>query len=382
MTPVPLPPVALLPGVLLAPSLSLDPPRLDLVVEGPAGLRWSGSVEQDHAHLAWRPAPGAELDLDADFERGELRLTGLFSLPGLLHGHGKRFEHDCVLRWAPSVGRVGDDAAAFPPDPGDGAGPVRSLLPTITRFPIDDGPRLGTHAGSLVKQVFFPSSPAFDFNVCFAVGPGGGAYGDPLSRWFNVFLGYYQIDCPKPAWTRPFGYRIEDGVPRIDIDEIVRMGKADWNYLSNWMYGVPIDAIRPHDAPDDAAIRRCLGRAVVGDAEWDVIDVDGVSVVSTYAPGGAGLETNSPLTPLWRGAFGEPVGTREGFEQSFPPTSMHGRFYSAFTEDEQAYRTVMFGGTVNKAFDGPDNDAFLAAQLDACAAVVAARYPGLGFPRG
>jgi hypothetical protein len=54
----------------------------------------------------------------------------------------------------------------------------------------------------------------------------------------------------------------------------------------------------------------------------------------------------------------------------------------AYTEDAEAYHTYLFGGTVNKAFDGPQNDAFLADQLVACQAVIEAHYPTLGFPLG
>ena len=39
-----------------------------------------------------------------------------------------------------------------------------------------------------------------------------------------------------------------------------------------------------------------------------------------------------------------------------------------------------FGGTVNTAFDGPRNDAFLEAQLAACRKLIEEHYPTLGFP--
>lgn len=48
-------------------------------------------------------------------------------------------------------------------------------------------------------------------------------------------------------------------------------------------------------------------------------------------------------------------------------------------EDASAYHTVLFGGTINKAFDGPHNDQQLTEQLTACETVMTAYYPALGF---
>lgn len=43
------------------------------------------------------------------------------------------------------------------------------------------------------------------------------------------------------------------------------------------------------------------------------------------------------------------------------------------------YHMVLFGGTLNKAFDGPHNDLLLAEQRTACETVMTAYYPALGF---
>jgi hypothetical protein len=318
-----------------------------------------------------------DLEIDVDLELGELKVRGDVRVPG---GH-EIDTPDIVERWAPMLGRVGGRFEAFPPQI-EGV-ETRSILPVINRIPIESRPRLGTRVGALAKAAFFPSLPDFLFNVCFVVGPapdGPGAYTDPESPWFNVFMGYYQLDCPRDRWTRPFGYQPgASGALEVCLDEVLRVGKADWNYLSNWMYGVPDEAIAALDrlSPDDH--RSALRRHPIGDREWDLVDLDGVRVVSAY-PGGDSLAHNSLLSPVWRAAIGEPT-IREDHPEPFPPAFMRGCFYMAWSEDPTAFHTHLFGGTVNKAFDGEANDAFLARQMKACEVVIAGHYGELGFPR-
>jgi hypothetical protein len=176
----------------------------------------------------------------------------------------------------------------------------------------------------------------------------------------------------------------------VEVADIVRIGKADWNYFSNRVYGVPLDAIRPHDAFDLGRIGHARrGRVRIGESWWDHVALDGVEVVSAYtAPGEQGrLEKADPdFTPFWRLAYGAPCPRPEA-TVSFAPTKMRAELYLSHRKATDpadvkgpVWRTLIFGGTVRA--DWPDRaaaDAFLALQLDAVRKVMARDYPGDGF---
>jgi len=270
--------------------------------------------------------------------------------------------------------------------------------------------QVGDHVGSIVKKTFFAQYPGFRFNVCFSVGPmepaseplafvlgapvlrdllpqglgARGTYGDPTSIWFNVFAGYYQLDAPKPAWSRPFGYEVGGGKPTIRAEDVVPIGKADWNYFSNYMYGVPEDCIAPFDAIDLSRVKAEIAptRTRIGERHWDLLRLDGVEVVSAYesaAPHARRLVNNSLYTKLWQAYFGG-AAPREGHEQSFPGASMQAALYMSYTEDDDFYRTVLFGGTVNTGFTAGDNATLLDAELSAVRTVIEQHSTELGFP--
>lgn len=382
--------VELIPGLALAWSvpLSLDNLALEILANGL--VVWSTQLTPTHLTERWTANQGLfkeEVDIEVDFALGELTLSGVVCRRAAGGWQCTRFPTTVLVAWSPTLGAVGGQIEAHPPQINDAThGNSASIVPTITRIPVDTVERIGTPVGKLVKQALFPATPNFVFNVCFAVGPFEpflpGAYGDPTSIWFNVFAGYYQIDCPKPSWDRPFGYTLGPSGATPAFDDLVLIGKADWNYFSNWMYGVPLDQVQPYDKPDPGVVCRSLGRRTVGQTQWDLVDIDGFSAVSAYqseAAGAAQLVDNTPLTPLWRVTYGEPQG-QPGHDQSFVGTSMHAQLLMAYSEDATAYHTYLFGGTVNKAFDPTQNASFLAEQMAACRAVIAEHYPTLGFP--
>jgi len=247
--------------------------------------------------------------------------------------------------------------------------------------------------GKLVKEAFFPDDPPFLFNVAFSCGDPGifgkGLYTDPRSIWFNVFFGYYEIDAPCSTWARPFGYRAAAPGAAVEFADVVRIGKADWNYFSNHVYGVPLAAIRPLDAIDMGTVtRRDLGRKRIGDSWWDHIELDGVEVVSAYtAPGEKGRleDTDGFFSRIWRAIFGRPC-PRPGATPSFVPTRMRAELYMAWTKAKDVdvngpvWRTLIFGGTVRS--DHPDGAAarrFLDRQLAAVEKVMVHAHPKDGF---
>src|SRR6185503_6269632 len=96
---------------------------------------------------------------------------------------------------------------------------------------------------------------------------------------------------PCDQWKRPFGYEL-DGT--IVADDLARLGEADWNYFSNFMYGVPLDAITPVDKPESTL--RQLPPKHIANRRWDHLEVSGMKVASSYvAEGGEQLVDNHPV---------------------------------------------------------------------------------------
>jgi hypothetical protein len=289
-----------------------------------------------------------------------------------------------ILRYAPAHGSVGGNSK---PDPlvfkDSRFGESRMSSKNVTRMFVEDNERLLADVGRHVKKDLWGDYPDWVFNTVACVGAfdgeGRGSYTDPTSIWFNVFLGYYQIDAPKPDWTRPFAYEAADGAAaKIRFDEVVRLGKSDWNYFSNWMYGVPAESIEPHNVVEMSKVRAAQADAgVIGSGSWHRVSIQGVDFVSAYEashPGAIDLVRNSLLSGLWRKAFGQP-NPRPEHTESFVGTTMDAELYVSYWEDEEAFHTVIFGGT------GPSggDPGFLAGQLEAAAAVIARSYPNLGF---
>jgi hypothetical protein len=278
-------------------------------------------------------------------------------------------------------------------------------FPAVLEIVVDDDrSRAPADVGRLAKRALFADDPRFLFNVVFSCGDPApfqkGLYTDPRSIWFNVFFGYYELDAPCALWNRPLGYRSAAPGAEVEFADIVRIGKADWNYFSNRVYGVPLERIRPHDAFDLATIgHRYLGRERIGESWWDRVALDGVEVASAYtAPGEQGrLERPAwAWTPAWRLAFGGPCPRSEATE-SFFPTKMRAELYMSFQKatdradvkgSGEVWRTLIFGGTVRSDYRKPgesadvsraEADAFLAVQLETLREVMADEYAKDGF---
>jgi hypothetical protein len=254
--------------------------------------------------------------------------------------------------------------------------------------------------GKIVKERNFPKSEyphGFTFNVSFGCAGGVGLkriseYSDPESIWYNVFFGYYEIDVKKSEWGRPFGYQWKKGAQgrtyndvEIHVDDIIRIGKSDWNHFSNQLYGVPDKYIAPLETQEamEKAITKAkkeykpADRVPIGGGAWDVVGMSEVEVVGSFP----GMEKFEDLDPFvgtgWRLVFGEPdpskLKTLAQKHKPFAPTLMSGKFYMSYVEDKDSYRTFMFGGTINNAFDGeknPTNQEFLELQLKELRSVI------------
>ncbi len=167
----------------------------------------------------------------------------------------------------------------------------------------DDANHYLLNGGALAKRNLFAHTPPFNFAVNFASAKpelkwhGGNLrtsslYTNPTSKWFNVFFGYYELASNTSAgWDRPIGY--ESDQKTLKPDDMVRVAKADWNYISNYMYGVPESAIAGKglnnveyaSASNPDGIKVLYhGREKIGEKYWDKIEVQNVDAVSAYRP--------------------------------------------------------------------------------------------------
>jgi len=236
--------------------------------------------------------------------------------------------------------------------------------------------------GERAKRALFPQDPEFDFTVVFASAKPDffrkSDYANPDSHWFNVFYGYYDVVVPAEM-GHPFGYREVDGEWVVHFEDIVRIGKADWNYFSNHVYGVPNHVVEHHNDLDMGDIESDAQREKIGDYEFDKIHVANTSVVSGYtsAHGEKWEIFDLCLTEFWRFLFGTHHSV-EGHDASFPPTRMRAKGWMCFAPiEEGGWRTHIFGGTVNLDYEVDEatratNARFMDRQLEALRSVIEA----------
>lgn len=264
-------------------------------------------------------------------------------------------------------------------------------LDTVLRVPVDpQGKGVMGGVGRLAYHALFEDAgyQPFVVNVSFACSRprlGRSEYADARSIWFNVFLGFYQIDVTPEHYDHPFGYKRQGDTMVLDFEALARLGKADWNYFSNHVYGVPLDVVHRYDrVPSPRA--KDLGRTRVGDRWWDTVELRNIKVVSAYeAEDDRRLEdTFGDLTQIWQMAFGT---TRPGdrFPRSFVGTRMRAQLYVAWSAEptkdgKTAFHTHVFGATINEDYPDPEeNERFLSLQLGALRGAIFREAPDDGF---
>jgi len=348
-----------------------------------------GSVDESN--------PEAQLHVNTDIARADLDLTvqpylGQVLAAGDVHiwvdNAWKtivQFSNDVLFLYDPTKGVVADNTVPYPPQvPAAPWGPSGSSSGGITRFHISDDVRVVSDIGPQVKKVMFPGYPPLVLNIVACCGTPDptthqGVYVDPDSVWFNIFYGAYQMNCAKSdGWTRPFGYESASGVGSVVRGEdIERVGKSDWNWFSNYMYGVPATVCAQYSDIGHATFAP-TATVTLGSSQWHVVSMSNVTVASAYqsdAPGAQQLQENSLLTPQWRQAFGQPW-PRPDHTTSFVPTKLQSTIFLSYSEDADGFYTLMFGGTSAMTAD----PAFLAAQVKAAQQTLVTNYPKAGFP--
>lgn len=307
----------------------------------------------------------------------------------------------------PLVGEFMGRFIVHPPKFDDPVFGEASKNPNLLEIYVSTEKQWPLEVGKIVNDRYFPTDPPIVFNVCFSCSKPtllhGGDYSNPESHWFNVFFGFYEIDVPKgdgeTGWTRPFGFENDTTLtPRFE--ELMKIGKADWNYFSNHVYGVPLEECdRYREVPDPGIVPTVLKPSVHhAGHEYVEAQIDGMEVVSGYATKADGGKLGYPFcifSPIWRNKFGRPRPS-PSFQHSFPPTRMKMRFIARHEEgpDEdlgtEAYKTFIYGGAVNTSWAdwGKDHlpagyasvddflDEFLAKQMASVIATIEENQEG------
>ncbi len=270
-----------------------------------------------------------------------------------------------------------------------------SGLPIALEFRIaDDSTGFPGGIGKVVHRALFPGVPDFSVHIKFACARpsllGRSDFANPGSIWYNVFIGYYQVEVDQEQWGRPFGYDVDaEGEGTLRVEEMARLVRADWNLLSNHLYGVPEQAIA---AVNDLGLDR-VGSSYMGrvrkegwDGAFDALQLEDVNVVGPYsAQRGADYVNVGPLVgPLWRWTFGT---YREPSDRpSFAPCQLRLSAYICFKSAVNAagrpvYQTFVFGGSINQQhdrIDAAENARFLALQMNELERIIRGER-GLGF---
>ena len=300
-----------------------------------------------------------------------------------------------IPRWVRLAGDIAGLTWAPPVVIKDATFGTSMTIPSILEVIIDGQAGVTTPSAlGVVTDELFRDYPKFIVNVAFSCGKARsfrpGPYANPGSRWFNVFVGYYQIDVPKSVWSRPFGYRPDGrGGFSIDPTEIAKLGRADWNYFSNYLYGVPLSSLRA--TPDQAELAM-LPPVTIGSQTWDHLGGSNIRVASIYqARAGEQLvDTWYVLNNLWRAAFGQPY-TGEDPNVSFGLTDLEAELLVGYGEDSDdhdlhrpVYRTYVFGGTVNRSWARadsarrqPENARFLRLQMTTLTRLIETKFGNL-----
>jgi hypothetical protein len=286
----------------------------------------------------------------------------------------------------PPTGAINNRWLRAPPEVDDPVIGRSRGIPFAMRFRISpEATGFPGGIGRIAHDALFSGRPGLTFNVCYACGPQG--YADPRSIWHDVFFGCFQVDVVQEEWGRPFAY--DDGGSRVLREELARLVKADWNHLSNQLYGVPGEAVARFDAidPEELGKKPTLRVRKEGwDGAWDLVEFDDLEVVSPYsAQGGRDYEDRGALVAwLWRWSFG--TSSAQAGAESFPAAHLRMKAYLSWKPGVDArgvpvYHTLVFGAVINKAYDAVDpaeNERFLALQMRSIEALLAAER-GAGF---
>jgi len=247
-----------------------------------------------------------------------------------------------------------------------------TMYPSVLEIEVsqDSKSKLLDNVGKIVHDKYFDFD--FLFNVCFSCSKPkffhSDNYADPYSIWFNVFLGYYQLDIPFSQREYPFGFNENfnedvDYKLKINPKEVLEIGKSDWNYFSNFLYGVPLEYINENvtDITQDEIEASIVEKETIGDKTYYKLTVPSFKVITPYQAKNSKKLNREKINLVWQTVFGFPVSRKE-FTESFIPVNMKAIMYIYYKdmktdidlpEGEKQHSTFIFGATIN--LDYPKN---------------------------
>ena len=138
------------------------------------------------------------------------------------------------------------------------------------------------------------------------------------------------------------------------VEDIVRLGEADWNWFSNWMYGVPAPVLRLHDRIEMNPCHPARDRSRSESARRTGITCGcrgsmWRAATSATIQGRSVSFHNTVTQNMWHPhKFSVMPHPRPNYPESFIPTLGRRRPRPSRTEeDDAAYHTLMFGGTTD-----------------------------------
>lgn len=173
-----------------------------------------------------------------------------------------------------------------------------------------------------------------------------------------------------PGWDRPFGF-IANNSNQLAIEDLIKLAKADWNFFSNYMYGVPFqNCVTASEIFGDEVLKIIDDKVIINNKQFIEAEISNIKVVSGYQSASEKLLNNDKLfSPIWRKVFGihPPI---SDYLKSFITTNMKMKFYIRFEKsfdpdlEEICYNTYIYGGSINLDYpNSTTNERFLDSQL-------------------
>jgi hypothetical protein len=224
--------------------------------------------------------------------------------------------------------------------------------------------------GKLLKELMFKNYPDFYLNIIASSAVvdqnGISDYANPVSQWFNVFYGFYEIDIPISDRSLPYGFDSSGIVIPLDI---IRIGLCDWNMLSSYMYGVPYNICEHNTHITGNENLYVTGTIKIGKYTYIEVEFNNVLGTSVYQAKSSLLNKENPISKLLQQSWGG-YPYIPGYDIPFPKVRMAGKFYIThitvfnYKLNCFCYKTIVGGGVINiDYYDGKFNNDFLNKQM-------------------
>jgi hypothetical protein len=226
--------------------------------------------------------------------------------------------------------------------------------------------------GKIIKKLMFNDYPDFLLNIIATsayVDPNTyqSDYPNPTSHWYNVFYGFYEIAIPKNKVESAYGF---DKNGEVIAKDIIKIGLCDWNLVTAYMYGVPLEACQPNVKITGNEEYRVLERNVkIGNFTYTLVECRNIIATSVY-PGLSKLDTPNFIASKLQKSWGTHPYV-QGYDDAYPPVRMAARFYITWSVghnndyDGPCWKTFVGGGVIHLDYPDEDfNNKFLDLQME------------------